>query len=165
MWIIENYLKYFIGMAILWAVIWAQRNLACTSMTTDQMVPLMKKEDYFMYYPRQRSTNEFRRNTDLVYFTQRARGINRNEEYVARVVGLPGDRVKIENGTVIVNGEPQPDNYVKEELKYREEMPEILVPREHLFVLSDSRRVLGYDSRSFGPISRHSIQGRVRPPQ
>ena len=164
MWRIENYLKYIIGMVLLWLIVWSQSSFGCAPMPTDQMMPRMKKEDYFLYYPRERAAGNFSRNRDLVFFNQRSEtwGI-KTDEFVARVIGLPGDRVRIDNGVVNVNGDPIPDDYVQDVYKSRDDLPEIIVPRDHLFVLSDMRANFQLDSRTFGPISRHSIKGRVKP--
>lgn len=163
MWLVEKYIKYAIIMAVLWGILYLQRNLACSSMTTDQMLPLIKKEEFFVYFPRERATRDFKHN-DLVYFQQTAHGRITANEFVARVIAKPGDRVRIEAGTVIVNGEPRSEQFVSQEHKSHDSYPEIVVPRDHLYVLSDLRGDWRTDSRAFGPISKFAIIGRVKSP-
>lgn len=164
MWLVEAYLKYLIGFVILWCIIWAERNVACSTMRSDQMLPLLKKEDYFMYYPREVQASDFKKEKDLVYFGQSPQGRVTENEFVARVIALPGESVRIDNGTVSVNGAPQPEQFVNPQYRSYETMPEIVVPRDHIFVLSDLRGDNFRDSRAYGPISKYAILGRLRMP-
>jgi signal peptidase I len=164
-WRLENYLKYLIALGVIFAVLWGHSNYGCTSMTSIQMDPLMKKDEYFVYYPRERDPGKYERGSAMVFFGHYYNNLrNPTEEFVCRVIALPGDRIRMENGVVYVNGEAQAETYITEERRTRDDMPEIIVPREHLFVLSDARQFSDCDSRGFGPISRHAIFGRVRPP-
>ena len=85
---------------------------------------------------------------------------------VGRVVGLPGEKVSIVKGRVLVNGEPLSD--VLSDKPTDVEVPEIVVPRGQLFLLVDKRsgwefgnRRGDMDSRAFGPISFGRVLGRV----
>ncbi|MCC7173583.1 MAG: signal peptidase I [Bryobacterales bacterium] len=82
------------------------------------------------------------------------------KSYIKRVVGLPGDRVSIDRGTVFVNGSRLPEDYVP--ARYRDSLsaPETRVPDGHYYVLGDHRSSSS-DSRSWGPIGRDSIYGRA----
>lgn len=162
MWLVEQYLKYLISFVILWAIVTAHRNVACGNMRTNQMMPLIKQEEYFFYYPREVSVNNFERERDLVFFEMTLPGKPGTEEFVARVIGLPGDLIRIDAGTVVVNNEPRAEEYIPASSRKTEDMVEILIPRDHIFVLSDMRTNAKLDSRSFGPISKHSIRGRLR---
>ncbi len=163
MWQLENYLKYLIGIGIAWALIYGQRNIGCTNAQTDQMQPLMPKESYFMYFPRDRSARDFKPD-DLVLYEHTPKGRLAANNYVARVIALPGDKVKMEGGTVIVNGNVRADSFVKPEYRMIQDYPEIVVPRDHIYVLADFRKEMRGDSRAFGPISTHAIVGKVKSP-
>ncbi len=84
--------------------------------------------------------------------------------FVKRVIGLPGDTVKIEKGRVYVNGAPIDEPYVNMgEGNMRasgESLSELTVPEEHFFVLGDHRDVSS-DSRSWGAIPRDAIIGEA----
>ncbi len=82
---------------------------------------------------------------------------------VRRIVGLPGEKVKIENGKVFINGE---------EIEEKYEMPlmesgglaqsELTLGKDEYFVLGDSRND-SEDSRfrSFGNVKKKNIAGQV----
>ncbi len=61
------------------------------------------------------------------------------DEYdlLKRVIGLPGDRVKVENGYVYINDEPLEEPYLAEQPNYI--YPEVTVPENCVFLLGDNR--------------------------
>jgi signal peptidase I len=79
-------------------------------------------------------------------------------ELVKRVVGLPGERVGIENGQVHIDqrvlAERWADGPTIPDGQWR------LGPGE-VFVLGDNRAISSSDSRALGPILRESIRWRV----
>ena len=83
--------------------------------------------------------------------------------YLKRVVGLPGERVKIEGGRMIIYNQDNPQGVVVEEIYLDETtsgtVMETIGPDEY-FVLGDNRDE-SYDSRRFGPIKESSIVGRA----
>jgi signal peptidase I len=83
-----------------------------------------------------------------------------SKSYIKRVIGIPGDTVEIDNGTVIVNGRPIAEPYVAED--YRDHMPMArkIVPPEQYFVLGDHRSSSN-DSRSWGWVPRQNIYGKA----
>jgi signal peptidase I len=68
-----------------------------------------------------------------------------NEDFIKRVIGLPGDVVEIERGTVYVNGQALDEPYLDPENDTRT-FAKIRVPDGMLFVLGDNRAHSG-DSR------------------
>ena len=54
------------------------------------------------------------------------------------MVGLPGDRIRITNGSLLINGQP-PEGEADQSGSIPTELPEFTVPREHVFVLFDKR--------------------------
>jgi signal peptidase I len=83
-----------------------------------------------------------------------------SKSYIKRVIGLPGDDVRIDHGTVWVNGKELVENYVP--LKYRDDrsQPEMTIPAGEYFVMGD-HRTISSDSRDFGPVHRDLIYGRA----
>jgi signal peptidase I len=77
---------------------------------------------------------------------------------IKRVVGLPGDRVRVDRGTVFLNGVALREPYVR----YPDErsFPETSVPSNCVYVLGDNRAE-SEDSRFFGPVSDDRLVGRA----
>lgn len=79
-------------------------------------------------------------------------------DFVKRIVGLPGDRIEMHGGTLFVNG-AQSDSYGC--IHDHQELPPLVVPKEHYFVLGDNRPI-SCDSRDFGLVAQSLLKGRVR---
>jgi signal peptidase I len=81
-----------------------------------------------------------------------------NEDFIKRVIGLPGDTVEIIGGVTYVNGLKLDEPYVKRSFTYS--LAKITVPENTYFVLGDNRDVSN-DSHRWGPLARDSIIGKV----
>lgn len=79
------------------------------------------------------------------------------QELIKRVIGLPGDTVKIENGTVQVNGQTLNEPYIAEAPLYTGNWP---VTEGHLFVLGDNRNDSS-DSHSWGLLPIENVVGKA----
>ncbi|HET9696572.1 MAG TPA: signal peptidase I [Terriglobales bacterium] len=113
--------------------------------------------------------------------------VNPQQHFVKRVIGIPGDRVRIVNKQVFVNGQPLTEPYVvhsrTDRDHYRDDFPttkyisgnvdsrwwlqmrkltedgELIVPEGHYFVLGDNRDD-SLDSRYWGFVPAENIVGR-----
>jgi len=96
--------------------------------------------------PRRDDIVAFRRDGD-------ARGL-----FIKRVIGVPGDRVRVDRGTVFLNGSALTEPYVR----YADDrsFPEVTVPPGSVYVLGDNRGI-SEDSRVFGPIADDRLMGRA----
>ena len=83
-----------------------------------------------------------------------------SKSYIKRVIGLAGDRVRIENGQVYVNGDAIDEDYVPSDYADARSYPEITVPTGSYFVLGD-HRTMSNDSRDFGPVNERFIYGKA----
>ncbi|HKD92509.1 MAG TPA: signal peptidase I [Terriglobales bacterium] len=83
-----------------------------------------------------------------------------SKSFIKRVVAVAGDHVRIESGTVYVNGAALDEAYVPEEFRDQRSYPEIEVPSGSYFVLGDHRS-LSNDSREFGPVSQDYVSGKA----
>jgi len=83
-----------------------------------------------------------------------------SKSYIKRVVGLPGDKVEVKEGRVVVNGRELEEPYVPLEYRDRMSVPEVTVPAESYYVLGDHRSSSN-DSRSWGPVPRAAIYGKA----
>ncbi len=82
------------------------------------------------------------------------------KSYIKRVVAVAGDRVKIEDGVVFVNGHRMREAYVPDVYEDVRSYPETVVPPHCYFVLGDHRN-LSNDSRDFGPVDEDFIYGKA----
>ena len=81
--------------------------------------------------------------------------------FIKRVVGLPGDRLKILNGIPIVNGEPVTGDWEIRPCRGVGgcDFPnEITIPPDHYFMMGDNRGASD-DSRYWGPVPRDWLIG------
>ena len=113
--------------------------------------------------------------------------VNPNQHFVKRVVGLPGDRIRLVNKRVFVNGvaisEPYVHHYKSERNIFRDDFPrldvidpginadwwvqmpklvedgQLIVPEGHYFAMGDNRDDSS-DSRYWGFVPRENIIGR-----
>lgn len=91
---------------------------------------------------------------------------NADVDFIKRIIGLPGDKIKIKAGKVYLNDQ------VLDESKYLDpsvytgpegflaENTEILVPDNHYFAMGDNR-TQSSDSRDFGPVTPSEFIGKV----
>lgn len=91
----------------------------------------------------------------------------RHKLLIKRVIGLPGDRIKIADGEVYVNGELDDQSYTKDgdtwvEDRGDDEVLELTVPEGQLFCMGDNREV-SIDSRSddVGCVDEDTIVGKA----
>ena len=83
-----------------------------------------------------------------------------SKSYIKRVIGIAGDRIRIDNGQVYVNGELLDEDYVPNDYADARSYGEIVVPTNSFFVLGDHRS-MSNDSRDFGTVNERYIYGKA----
>jgi signal peptidase I len=78
-------------------------------------------------------------------------------DYIKRVIGLPGDKVRISEGVVYVNDQPLYEPYIADPPRYTGDWD---VPPGQLFVLGDNRNNSS-DSHMWGFVPYEDIVGRA----
>ncbi len=85
------------------------------------------------------------------------------KSYIKRVIALPGEQVKIEEGKVYINGELLEEDYLQEGVTTDSKNPyltEFTVPEDCVFAMGDNRQQSS-DCRSFGCIPLDKIESKV----
>ena len=81
-----------------------------------------------------------------------------DDDYVKRVIGLPGETVEIINGKVLINGDPLAEPFQPNVGSYSS-APQV-VPEGHVYVLGDNRNNSN-DSHTWGSLPEENIVGRA----
>jgi signal peptidase I len=82
---------------------------------------------------------------------------NPQEDYIKRVIGIPGDEILIQDGKVMVNGTELDEPYISAPPAYRGAWK---VPEEEIFVLGDNRNQSS-DSHSWGFVPFENLVGKA----
>jgi signal peptidase I len=81
------------------------------------------------------------------------------QEYIKRVVALPGEKVEAREGRIIIDGKRLVEPYLPRGT-VTQDFSARVVPAHQLWVMGDNRGN-SEDSRVFGPIRRASVVGRA----
>lgn len=85
--------------------------------------------------------------------------LNTKEDYIKRVIGLPGETVEIKNGRAYINGRPLHEPYIAEPMYY--DYGPVVVPEDSLFVMGDNRNH-SFDSHMWNAwLKRDHIKGKA----
>ena len=83
-----------------------------------------------------------------------------SKSFIKRVIGVAGDRIRIDFGRVYVNDVPLDEDYLAPVYEDQRSLAAIVVPPDSYFVLGDHRS-MSNDSRDFGPVPAGSIYGKA----
>jgi signal peptidase I len=85
-----------------------------------------------------------------------------DENFIKRIVAGPADRLYVENGHPVVNGQVAEEDFIRPCHAVPEcDLPEeIVIPPDHYFMMGDNRGASD-DSRSFGPVPREWLVGQA----
>ncbi len=86
-------------------------------------------------------------------------------EYIKRIIGLPGETIKIERGEVFINGQKLAEAYLPASFQtlsghFLKEGQTYTISEGQYFVFGDNRNHSS-DSREWGPVEREKIIGRA----
>lgn len=90
--------------------------------------------------------------------------VNKEKDFIKRVLGIPGDEVKLQAGYIFINGIKLDEaNYLPPDYKtyggtFLSEGKSVIIPPENYFVMGDNRS-FSSDSREWGFVSRDKIIG------
>jgi len=99
---------------------------------------------------------------DIIIFHQNMKG--EDTYFMQRVIALPEETIGWKNGEILINDKTLDEPYLtgkftNEDIKTNE-VTKVVLKRNQFFVMGDNRSI-NIDSRSFGPVQRKNIVGKV----
>lgn len=143
---------------VVWLLLWAFNARGCQRVEGREMEPTIPAGKHALVKPPPERAEDLERGEIVAFASTGPRGVRVT---AARVVGLPGDRVRLEKGELLVNGTKAGGEAVAAANKTLDDYAEIIVPRDTVFVLCDNRKAgATVDSRAVGPVPVRSLNGR-----
>lgn len=90
---------------------------------------------------------------------------SRGDEFIKRIIGLPGDTVSVNGGKVFLNGQLLDEQYIPDTTDtnggaFLKDGSEVTVPENYFFVMGDNR-AFSSDSRAWGFVAKTKITGKA----
>lgn len=152
-------LEFYILAGVLFVVIW-YFILSPRRVDGESMYPYLHNFDYVLMYKLEYLSANPQRG-DVVVFKHSAL-----EDYIKRVIALPGETILVQDGKVSINGKRLDESaYLGESVQtfgsaaIKEGVPYV-VP-ENQYVLLGDNRTNSTDSRALGAIPKEAIEGRA----
>ena len=157
---VKSLIKDIIVAAILAAVVISFVRPTIVKQTS--MQDTLNPNDYIIMYRRAYSGDKEPKRGDIVIFKSELQDENgKNKLLIKRVIGLPGDKITINDGKVYINDKEYDENYLKDGYTTGS-VNNFKVPKGEYFVMGDNR-VVSIDSRysEVGCIEKDAIKGRA----
>ena len=122
--------------------------------TGTSMLPTIKDGDIFIVETMTPHLRQYER-AEIVILNDGKEGYA-----IKRIIGLPGEKVQIRNGSVLINGQPLRENYLGARSKTPGPGRTVFLGANEYFVLGDNRWD-SYDSRRYGAIGHNAILASV----
>lgn len=119
----------------------------------DSMVPTLISGEYVVVNRLSYRLGNPHRGDIIVFHFPR----NPAEEYIKRIIGLPGDVIEVMDGSVYINGQPLDERYLDVKVNYSGKWE---VPQGQLFVLGDNRNNSS-DSHDWGTVPMDYVVGKA----
>ena len=123
------------------------------------MAPTLEVGDRLMVYKLAFRIGQVDRGDLVVFNRPPSVADSQLNDFVKRVIGLPGERVQAIDGVVHIDNVPLREGYLPPNVSTGDFGP-LVVPNDQLFVMGDNR-ANSRDSRWFGPIDVDLLVGEV----
>jgi signal peptidase I len=120
------------------------------------MLPMLEDQDRLFVNKLAYRVGDIKRGDVVVFLYPH----DHSKSYIKRVIGLPGDKVRIEQGRVYVNGNELVENYVPPRFEDSRSLGTTVLKPNEYWVMGDHRSISS-DSRDFGPVERGLIYGKA----
>ncbi|HPF44258.1 MAG TPA: signal peptidase I [Syntrophomonadaceae bacterium] len=124
---------------------------------TGSMLPTVQLQDRVMVNKFIYRFTELQRGDVIVFAPPEA--IHSPDDYLKRVIGLPGETVEMKDGNVYINGQALNEPYIAEAVNY--EFGPVVVPDDSLLVLGDNRNS-SFDSHLWNAwLKKDHVKGKA----
>lgn len=123
---------------------------------TGSMLPTIQLQDRLIVDRFAYNFGELKRG-DIIVF-EAPESAHEDKDLVKRLIGLPGEKVEIKNGNVLINDKVLNEPYIENKADYN--YGPVTVPQHSYFVLGDNRRQ-SKDSHVWGFLPSDKVLGRV----
>ncbi|MGG6269078.1 signal peptidase I [Leptolyngbya sp. AN03gr2] len=126
---------------------------------SESMIPTLQVGDRIIVEKLSYRLRSPQRN-DIVVFsaTPELRSQNLKDDLIKRVIGLPGDTIRVQSGKLFLNGKPIAEPYLQASPNYN--YGPAIVPQNRYFVLGDNRNH-SYDSHLWGFLPQQNLIGHA----
>jgi signal peptidase I len=171
---LKNYNRWYVYMIlillhfciaeILIPPIFKDRTHEVYKLSSSTMAPNLSTGDRFIVDTRNKEKKKYQRG-DIVVFDDLKRSVN---VLIARVIGLPGEKIEIRNKDVFINDQYLREPYKKHvdstifpaHISSRDNMQPLIIPKDCLFLMGDNRD-RSNDSRFNNCVDLKYIHGKV----
>ena len=138
---------------------WGLRSTVVEAVTipTGSMLPTIQLQDRLVVDELSYKLSEIKRG-DVIVFHPLATVDSSGDLWIKRVIGVPGDKVEIKEGMVLVNDQALTEPYEMAKPNYT--FGPLVIPKDSYFVLGDNRND-SVDSHYWGVLPAKNVVGRA----
>ncbi|MBQ6841213.1 MAG: signal peptidase I [Bacilli bacterium] len=146
----KKFLKEYVPYIVILVLVILTRTFLITPVKVNgsSMDKTLKSGDIMLLYKQANIDRE-----DIVVIDKAVQGSN----IIKRIIGMPGETIKCEDGIIYINNKVYNDKYAYGETN---DFKEVTLSNDEYFVLGDNRMV-SQDSRYFGSVKEKYIEGQT----